>query len=708
MLIFSFLLHELSRAFIDWDILTRIKITSLLAHGQAKLNLFRMANESRKEKKNQMKKLSVIVISLALVGIIAGCSKYSGSGGEAGDATTATIKFNEDFEKSLKLDAPLHLEDAKRGFIARPSGKITGSAGEALIDFDAFKFVEGKAPQTVNPSLWRHAILNAQIGLFKVTEGIYQLRGFDIANMTLIEGSTGWIVVDPLTCRESATAAIAFAREQLGNKPVSAIIITHSHIDHFGGILGIISPNEIAERRIPVVAPVGFMEEATSENVIVGTAMGRRSIYQFGKDLERSAKGMVDTGLGKSVAYGNFGILPPSRIISLPKEDIVIDGVKFVFYNVPGAEAPAELTFLLPDKKAYCGAENLVQTMHNLLPVRGAKARDALRWSKYLDQALEQTADAEVFFAQHNWPIWGHPRIVEFITKHRDVYKYTHDQTVRLINAGYTPREIADMVKLPKSLENYLSSRGYYGDLRHNVKAVYQFYMGFYDGNPANLNPLPPEESAKRYIELIGGTDKAIAAAQVAFDKGDYRWTAELLNHVVFAKPDSKSAISLLARTYDQMGYMSEASSFRNSYLTAAAELRNGPPKKGVDRSYFIDMLRQTPVERFLEAMAAGLDGSAAEDKDFKINLVLSDTKESFVLWIENAVLHHKKASPEADANATLTLTKEIFIKMMAGTAGVKDTLMSDDLKITGSKIDLVRFFMLIDKAPGTFAIVTP
>ena len=655
-----------------------------------------------------MKKLSTIAICLALAIILTGFSKDSGSDGKAGDATSATIKYNEDFAKSLKLDDPQDFEDARRGFIARPSGKIISAKGEVVTDFDAFNFVEGKAPQTVNPSLWRHAMLNAQIGLFKVTDGIYQLRGFDIANMTLIEGSSGWIVVDPLTCRETSAAALAFARKHLGDKPVSAIIFTHSHGDHFGGILGVISPQEVAKRKIPVIAPDGFMEEATSENGLVGVGMVRRSSYQFGKDLERSAKGMVDTGLGKAVAYGSAGILPPNRIIKQPKENMDIDGVRFVFYNVPYTEAPAEMTFLLPDKKTYCGAEILCQTMHNLLPVRGAKARDSLRWANDLDQALEQTADAEVFFAQHNWPIWGRARIAEFITKHRDVYKYTHDQTVRLINAGYTPREIADMIKLPKSLETYLNSRGYYGDLRHNVKAVYQFYMGFYDGNPANLNPLPPEESARRYLELFGGADKAIAAAQTAFDKGDYRWTAELLNHVVFAEPGNKNAINLLARTYDQMGYMAEAATWRNSYLTAAAELRNGPPKKGIDPSYAIDMIRQTPVELFLDAMAACLNGPDAEDMNLKINLVFSDTKESFVLWIENAVLHHKKAPPAANANATLTLTKEIFIKMIIGTAGVKDTLMSDDLKITGSRIDLIRFFRLIEKAPGTFAIVTP
>ena len=331
-----------------------------------------------------MKKLSIIILSLALVGILAGCSKDSGSGGKAGDATPVTLKVNEQFAQSLKLDDPQDFEDARRGFIARPSGRITTSTGDVLIDFDDFNFVEGKAPPTVNPSLWRHAMLNAQIGLFKVTEGIYQVRGFDIANMTLIEGNTGWIVVDPLSCRESAAAAIAFARKHLGDKRVSAIIITHSHMDHFGGVLGVISPREVAERKIPVIAPDGFMEEATSENVMVGTGMGRRSIYQFGKNLERSPKGMVDTGLGKAVAYGNFGILPPNRIIRQPKEDLVIDGVRFVFYNVPGAEAPAEMTFRLPDKKAYCGAEILQQTIHNLLPVRGAKARDSLRWANYL------------------------------------------------------------------------------------------------------------------------------------------------------------------------------------------------------------------------------------------------------------------------------------------------------------------------------------
>ena len=649
--------------------------------------------------------LGALLASVLL--LLSGCGKSERAGALAGEASATTLKSNEQFAQELKLDDLQDFEDAKRGFIARPTGQILAADGSIQIDFDAFKFLNGKAPSTVNPSLWRHAMLNAQIGLFKVSDGIYQLRGFDIANMTLIEGKTGWIVVDTLTSRETAVAALAFARKHLGDKPVSAVVFTHSHLDHFGGALGVVSAQEVKERKIAVVASEGFIEEATSENVMAGPAMFRRAFYQFGKDLEQSPKGMVDTGLGKAVAAGSVGILQPTQIVNQPSQEISLDGLRFIFHNVPGAEAPAELTFTIPEKKAYGGAENLAQTMHNLLPVRGAKARDALRWANYMQQALDQLGDTEVYFGQHNWPVWGNARIKEFIIKHRDVYKYTHDQSVRLMNAGFTPREIADQVKLPKSLASYFGSRGYYGDLRHNVKAVYQLYLGAYDGNPANLDPLPPQESAKRYLELIGGADKAVAAAQLAFDKGDYRWAAELLNHTVFGATDHKGAKELLARTYEQMAYMAEAATWRNSYLMAASELRKGPPTKTLDRAGVIDMLAQTPIERFLEAMAAGLDGPAAEGKDIKVNLVLSDTKESFVLWIENAVLHFRKAVPAADANATLTLTKGLFIKMMAGTAGIKDTLLSDDLKVDGSKIDLVRFFTLIDKAPGNFAIVT-
>ncbi len=644
----------------------------------------------------------------ALTVLAAACGRDTGVGGATSEAERATVDANARMAASLKLDEPQAFEDAARGLIARPTGQVKSAEGAVLVDFDAFAFLQGAAPATVNPSLWRQAQLNANIGLFKVADGIHQLRGFDISNMTLIDGRTGWIVVDPLTARESAAAAIAFARQHLGDKPVSAIIFTHSHADHFGGVLGVTSAQDAAERKLPIVAPEGFMEEATSENVMVGTAMGRRSGFQFGKDLPRNAKGFVDAGLGKGVAYGTFGILPPNVLVGADTVEMTLDGVGFVFHNTPNTEAPAEMTFEIPALKAYCGAEILAQTMHNLLPVRGAKVRDSLGWAGYLDDALGRLDGIEIYFASHNWPIWGRERIAQHITAQRDMYKYTHDQTVRLINAGYTMSEIAEQVKLPASLQSTFGARGYYGDLRHNARAVYQFYIGHYDGNPAHLDPLPPETTAPRYLQLMGGKAGVLEAAQAAYDSGDFRWAAELLNHVMFAETGNAPAKDLLARTYEQMAYMSEASTWRNSYLTAAAELRNGPPKKGLDRTRFFEVLLHTPTERFLDAMAAALNGPDAAGKDLKINLVLTDKQESHVLWIEHAVLHHKKAPPAGDADATLALTHEMFVRIVSGAAGAKDLLLSDDVKVTGSRVDLGRFFGLLDKAPGTFAIVTP
>lgn len=639
--------------------------------------------------------------------LLSACGKISdGVGGKADDASAATRQANAEMAAGLDLADQRDFENAARGLIARPDGPLLGPDGQVLVDFSGFDFLQGDAPSTVNPSLWRHALLNKQIGLYKVVDGIYQLRGFDISNMTLIEGKTGWIVVDPLTSRDVAAVAIAFARQHLGDKPVSALIYTHSHVDHFGGVLGVLSKDEAAARKVPIVAPEGFMEEATSENVMVGVAMGRRSIFQFGKNLERSPTGFVDAGLGKNVAYGAFGVIAPTDHITQPTEERELDGVRFVFHNVPNTEAPAELSFGLPDLKAYCGAEILAQTMHNLLPIRGAKVRDSLAWSRYLDEAVDQNVDTEVYFASHNWPVWGKQNVAEFIRKQRDMYRYVHDQTVRLINAGYTPNEIAERVKLPKSLASYFSVRGYYGDLRHNVKAIYQFYLGNYDGNPARLNALPPADAAKRYVALMGGADKTIAAAQQAFDQGDYRWAAELLNHVVFADGGNGAAKTLLARSYEQMGFQAESATWRNSYLTAADELRNGPPKQGISRASFLDVLQQTPIERFLDAMAASVDGEAADGKDYRINLVFSDRAETYVLWIENAVLHYRKTAAAADADATLELTHDIFIKMMANTASIGDTLLSDQLKTSGDRIALARFFGLFDKAEGLFNVV--
>jgi alkyl sulfatase BDS1-like metallo-beta-lactamase superfamily hydrolase len=435
--------------------------------------------------------------------------------------------------------------------------------------------------------------------------------------------------------------------------------------------------------------------------------MGRRSMYMYGSRLPRDAGGLVDTGLGKAVAYGRVGILAPTVVVDQPMQELVIDGLRFVFHNVPGSEAPAEFTFYLPELQAFCGAELMSHTLHNLYTLRGAKVRDALKWAGYLDASLAHAAQAEVLFNQHHWPVWGRARIDEFITMQRDAYRYIHDQTVRQMNAGLTGAEIADTMTLPQPLQDHLNVRGYYGTVRHNVRGVYQFYLGWFDAHPANLDALPPVEAGKRYVALAGGADKVVASAQQAFDAGEFRWAAELLKHAVYADPKNRAASELMARCFEQMGYMAESAPWRNFYLTGALELRKGAPDKGIPSSALLDMLQHTPIERFLEAMAANLNGPKAADSRLKINLVFTDLNESYLLQLRHGVLHHHKAPPAADANATLQLTKPFFLQMMTGGAGAKDLLLSDQTKIEGSTLDLGRFFALLDKAPGNFPIVT-
>jgi alkyl sulfatase BDS1-like metallo-beta-lactamase superfamily hydrolase len=653
-----------------------------------------------------MKRRRCAVLLLAAAAL-AGCQR-SGPAAPAGGAVTPTVQqAHATVAAAADLSDPASFADAKRGFIAAPKGQVKDEAGNVIWDYDAFAFVQGQAPATVNPSLWRQALLNNQTGLFKVRDGIWQLRGFDLANITLIEGQTGWIVVDTLTSRETAAAAMAFARQHLGDKPVSALIFTHSHVDHFGGALGVIAADEAKARGVPVVAPVGFMDEATSENLMMGVAMGRRSMYMYGSRLPRDANGLVDTGLGKAVAYGRVGILAPTVVVDQPTQELTLDGVRFVFHNVPGSEAPAEFTFYLPELQAFCGAELMSHTLHNLYTLRGAKVRDALKWAGYLEASLAHAAQAEVLFNQHHWPVWGRARIDDFIIKQRDVYRYIHDQTVRQMNAGLTGPEIADTMTLPKPLQDHLNVRGYYGTVRHNVRAVYQFYLGWFDAHPANLDALPPVEAGKRYVALAGGADKLVAAAQQAFDAGEFRWAAELLKHAVYADPKHRAASELMARCFEQMGYLAESAPWRNFYLTGALELRRGPPDQGIPSSALLDMLQHTPIERFLEAMAANLNGPRAAEVSLKINLVFSDLSESHVLHIHHGVLHHHQAPPAADANATLQLTKAFFLQMLTGSAGAKELLLSEETKIEGSRIDLGRFFALLDKAPGNFPIIS-
>jgi alkyl sulfatase BDS1-like metallo-beta-lactamase superfamily hydrolase len=621
-------------------------------------------------------------------------------------ATASTIQANASVRDALDLEDEQDFADARRGLIASPESlSIAGPDGSAIWDMGSYGFIQGTAPDTVNPSLWRQATLNNIHGLFEVTEGVYQLRGFDLSNMSMIRGDNGWIIVDPLTTRETAGAAIAFARKHLGDDPVSAVIFTHSHIDHFGGVLGVLGTTQDTE----IVAPIGFMEEATSENVIAGTTMSRRSMYMYGSQLEHSVIGHVDSGLGKSPAFGSPGISAPTRVIDTTGETLTIDGVEFVFQNAAGSEAPAELTFYLPQHKAFCGAEVVSRNMHNIYTLRGTKVRDARKWSHYIDEAMHLFPEAEVYFASHHWPLWGNAAIMDFLKKQRDGYKYIHDQTLRLAAKGYTPREIAEMLEMPESLRTSFPNRGYYGTLKHNAKAVYQRYFGWYDGNPANLDPLPPEDAATRYVKMMGGSDAILAQAQADFDKGDYRWVAEILNHLVFAQPDNEAAKALLAEAYDQLAYQAESGPWRDVYLTGALELRQGAPKAGIGIANAADLIRETPVEQFFVLMSVMLNGPKAEGRTFSLKVEFTDLQEVHLLNLENSVLHHYSGEQASgEANATIRISHSLFLNMLTGNAGIRDILFSDDVSFDGSQIELVRFFALLDRPDETFNIVSP
>lgn len=600
---------------------------------------------------------------------------------------------------------------ARRGFIARPEGQIKAADGRVVWDFADYAFVQGESPPTVDAKLWRHARLNNEIGLFKVTDSpagaIWQLRGFDIANLTLIEGQTGWIVIDTLSSRETAAAAMAFARRHLGERAVSAVIFTHSHVDHFGGALGVITAEEARERGVPVIAPEGFMDEATSENLMVGTAMGRRAGYMYGQRLPRNATGSVDTGLGKAVAFGRVGILVPTQTVSGATQELRVDGRRLVFHNVAGSEAPAEFVIELPEYRAFCGAELVSQQQHNLLTPRGAKVRDALKWATYLDQAQAWARGADVMFNSHQWPVFGAPRIAELLGHQRDLYQFIHDQTVRGINLGLNAEEIAEQMRLPAALAADPALRGHYGTLKFNVRAVYQFYLGFFDGHPSHLDPLPPVEAARRYAQLAGGVDALVAAGQKALDDGDTRWAAELLRHAVLADPRHRPAREALARTFEALGYRAESAPWRNFYLSGAQELRDGPPARGLGLETMGDMLEQVPVERFLERSAASLDPARAEGLKLTVNLVFPDLGDSYVLRVENSVLHHHKATPDPAAQATLTLAKPVYLRLMSGQLEAREALAAGDLSFSGNPFVLAQFFGLFTAAPGNFAIVT-
>lgn len=593
-------------------------------------------------------------------------------------------------------------EDAERGLIAEfTPGVVHDAAGRTVWDNDGYRFLESEAPDTVHPSLWRQSQLSTRHGLFEVVAGIYQLRGFDLSNMTIVEGDSGVIVIDTLLSAETAAAALALYREHRGNRPVVAVIHTHSHADHFGGVLGVTSQAEVDAGMVQILAPEGFVEHAVSENVYVGTAMNRRASYMYGPALERGPEGQVGCGLGQTVSTGEIGLIAPTLTIHRTGEVHVIDGVQIEFQLAPGTEAPSEMHFFFPKFNALCMAENATHTLHNLVTLRGALVRDPREWARYLTEAIELFgARSQVVFASHHWPTWGSEQIVEYLSLQRDLYAYLHDQTLRLVNRGYTAAEAAEIFELPPALEASWHARGYYGSVSHNVKGIVQRYLGWFDGNPARLWPHPPAELAQRYVELIGGIDRVVDAAQVAYDSGDYRWAATLLDHAVFADEHHPAARALYADTLEQLAYGSENGTWRNFFLSGATELRGenfGTPTK----TNAPTVLAQLSPEQLLDAVAIKIDGPRAWDLNLSCAIELTELGRRFRLTLRNGVL----VSVETEVGAvdlTIRTTTHRLLALLGGDAS------TGGIELEGDSTVLSQLLSVIDPGDDAFAIVTP
>jgi alkyl sulfatase BDS1-like metallo-beta-lactamase superfamily hydrolase len=628
----------------------------------------------------------------------------------AKDATEATRRAQAALAASLPRDTGEDFDDARRGFIGTiPDARIANEAGRVFWSMADFAFeADGQpCPDTVNPSLWRQARLNAIHGLFEVTPGIYQVRNFDLSNITFIEGRDGYIVVDPLISSETAAAALALMRQHRGDRPVSAVIYTHSHVDHYGGVRGVLSDADIAGG-LRIIAPEGFLKEAVSENVLLGNAMGRRATYMYGALLPRGPRGHVDSGLGKTVSMGQVSLVPPTESVGKTGTRLTVDGVDVVFQVTPDTEAPAEMNFFFPQFGALCMAENCSCHLHNIYTPRGAPVRDAKAWSFYIDEAIDLfAADTQVLFASHHWPRWGSGKAAGFLKKQRDLYKFIHDQTLRMANHGLTPLEIGEQLALPPTLAAEWYTRGYYGTLNHNAKAVYQRYLGWFDGNPANLHKHPPAEAARRCVDLAGGAEALLQKARAAFDAGDYRWVAEVVNHLVFADPANAEARHLQADALEQLGYQAESGPWRGFYLTAAMELRNPRAPSPTPRPGAGGQLRALPADSLLDALSVRLNGERAGTREIALNLAFDDTCERFLVTVENAVLHH--APGKADAGApTVSLSRAALAELVMAEKTLQQLLDAGGVRIAGDVEPFAALLALFDRFDFWFEIVTP
>jgi alkyl sulfatase BDS1-like metallo-beta-lactamase superfamily hydrolase len=619
---------------------------------------------------------------------------------------TATIESaHREHSNSLPFGDTADFDDADRGFIAAQQPCVIKAAdGRVVWDNDVYAFLTGDAPTSVHPSLWRQSALAAKQGLFEVVEGIYQVRGFDLSNISFVEGDTGVIVIDPLVSTEVAAAALALYRKHRGERPVVAVIYTHSHVDHFGGVLGVTSQADVDAGKVAVLAPEGFTEHAVQENVYAGTAMARRATYMYGTLLARGPQGQVGCGLGQAPSTGEVAIIVPTVDISETGEKHTIDGVEIEFQMAPGTEAPAEMHFYFPRYRALCMAENATRNLHNLLTLRGALVRDPHGWSGYLTEAIEMFAErSDVAFASHHWPTWGRDRIVEFLSLQRDLYAYLHDQTLRLLNQGFTGAEIAEQFRLPPALEKAWHTHGYYGSVSHNVKAVYQRYMGWFDGNPGRLWAHPPEALAGRYVHAIGGMGRVLELARKAFDEGDFRWAATLLDHAVFTDADHAAARELYADTLEQLAYGAENAVWRNFFLSGATELRTGNFGTATQATS-PTLLSQLSVEQMFDSFAININGPRAWDLDVAVDVTFVDAGSNYRLTLRNGVLVYRKVlADEATAAATIKLANKLRLLMFA--AGDAD---SPGLEVTGDAGALPSILAVLDRPDPSFNIVTP
>lgn len=615
----------------------------------------------------------------------------------------------EEARRLVAADDRRDFEFAEHGFIAtRDDPKIMRGDGRVAFDLSSYEFLKGEAPESANPSLWRHAQILTRHGLFQVAERIYQVRGFDISTVSFIDAGAGWIVVDPLTTVEAAAAALDLLGTHVAKKPVLAVIYSHSHVDHYGGVGGVTNAADVAAGKVKVIAPEGFLEHAVSENIIAGPAMLRRARFQFGLTLPRGADGEMTSGLGPCPSLGSLSLIAPTDLVTHTGQEMVIGDVRLQFQLTPGTEAPAEMNFYLPQFRAVFMAENANLTMHNLLPARGALVRDSKAWADYLTESIRLFADrSDVMFAAHGIPRFGQDEIRAFLSSHRDAYKYLHDQAVRLMNMGLVGAEIAEVLKLPAVLAKQWFNRGYYGTMSHNAKAIYQRYMGWFDANPANLDPLPPEPAAKKYVAAMGGPDKAMAIAKDAVRNGELRWAAMVLNHIVFDDEKNQPARNLLADVYTQMGYRAEAGTWRNIYLTGAQELRNGPvslPPGGLSP----DVLSATTTSMLLDFAAVRVNPEKATRQSFKLNIELTDRKEKHLVTVGNGVLVHEEGVEDANAGASLRMIRpDLLLTLFAGLPA-KERIAAGAITVTGNADLYLALVDLLEAPAPNFPIVTP